>query len=96
MGYAGQMTGADWRNVIVSQSQNIITSIGTGYLEFKKWYAFTYGMSTAQIASAIGVTVTEAADMQAAFNSLNDIYEALNNGAVAANDRLSIFLKFSF
>lgn len=96
MSYIGSMGKVEWENIIISQSQAVINSLGSSLLAFKKWYNFSYGKTNAEIATLIGATEAEVADMQAAFSVFHDLYDGLDNVAVTAADRLSILTRFGF
>lgn len=94
MSYSGTMTSADWLYMVQVKAQNIVNLITEGEAHYKKWYDFAYGKTMAQIATALGITEAEATDMNAAFQVLKELNDALTNAAVSTADRKTKLLKF--
>jgi len=93
--YSGTMTENDWLYRAQQDAAALTAAIMKAYDDYKKQYAAWYNMTDAQVQTLIGAsTLQEVTDMRALFTTFNDFYAALNNGAVATADRLTILLNF--
>ena len=93
--YLGDMQASDWMAQFVSKSSSITGTLYQAEEFYKKWYAFTYGQSNAQIATALNLSINEIADMQTAAAAFNDLYGAAHNVAITQRDRETDLLKFT-
>jgi hypothetical protein len=96
MSYSSGKSAMEWELILTTKAQTLIGDINEAYDLYKKWYAFTYGKSDADIATALGITTQEVTDMQYAFGVFNDLNNAMNNAAVSTADRLTMLLKFGY
>jgi hypothetical protein len=96
MSYSSGKSAMEWELILTTKAQTLISQINEGYDLYKKWYAFTYGKTNAEVATALGIATEEVADMQYAFGVFNDLNNAMNNAAVSTADRLTMLLKFGY
>ncbi len=92
--YTGDMTGDAWQAGVQDNAAGFLNVTDNAHRLWEKWYAFTYGKSTPQIATATGKSEAWVADMQAAFGAFTDFYSAMHNSAVTARDRETDLIKF--
>ncbi len=80
--YSADLVWADWANACTNNANTLMHDIAEAYAWYEKWYALTYGLTTAQI-QALPIfashTVADITNMQACFQVFQDLYNLMNN-----------------
>jgi len=97
--YNGDLAFSDYANALTNNANTLIRDILEANLWFQKFYALTYGLTVPQIQALPGFTTATAAGieaMQAAYTTLNDFYNLMNNvSAPAQANRVAVLAPFT-
>ncbi len=88
----------DWpilTRLVGAQASSFIHLLRNGMVAFNKWQSFRAGRTNAQLAAALSRTMTEIAEMDAAFAAIKELHDAADNVPVATLDRFFALRKFS-
>ena len=93
MSYSNDRNFGDWVAALDSKGHSVVSSINEGEIEYRKWYALSYGLTDAEIAALpqfTGRTEADITKIRYAMGALHDLYTALNGtGSVVSRDRQS-------
>ncbi len=95
MTYNGDLTWGDLAYKAGQQAQNMIASLTAGLNEYNEWQSYRAGRTNAEIATALGKTESQVAEIDACFGALKEMYDYANNQTPYASDRFYSMRKFS-
>lgn len=95
MVYNNDITWVDASRDAQNASRNLITAMREGERQYNEWQNFRASRTNAQIATALGRTETEVADMDSCFAALLAIKNYANNGTPVQSDYLFSLRKFA-
>ena len=78
-----------------SYARSIITQLNQGLNAYKEWQNFRAGRTNLEIATALSVTETEIADLDACFAALLKLYDYADNQVPTQADYFYSLRKFS-
>lgn len=93
--YLPDLTWADLTQAASQVSQNMRDTLQRGVEEYNEWQRFRAGRDNATIASAIGKTAGQVADLDACYSAMKNIYDYANNLTPAQGDYLFSLRQFS-
>lgn len=95
MTYNDDLTWADLSKIAGQQAADLISTLTSGLVNYNEWQSFRAGRTNADIATALGKTTTQIAEMDACFATFLELYNAANNVATSTSDRFYSMRKFS-
>lgn len=96
MTYNADLTWADLVTSLQNTGRNFSTSVREALNQYNEWQSFRAGRTDAAIATALGRTAAEIADMDAAFAAFKVTHDFLDNVAgPVAGDRFFALRKFT-
>lgn len=95
MTYNDDLTWTDLSRIAGQQAADLISQLLSGMNNYNEWQSFRAGRTNADIATALGKTETQIAEMDACFAVFIELYNAANNVATSTSDRLYSMRKFS-
>jgi len=95
MTYNDDLTWTDLSKIAGQQAADLISTLTDGLNNYNEWQSFRAGRSNTDIATALGKTDTQIAEMDACFSAIKELYDAANNVLVAQSDRFYSMRKFS-
>lgn len=95
MTYNDDLTWTDLSKIAGQQAADLISTLLSANNNYNEWQSYRAGRTNAQIATVLGKTETQVAEMDACFAAFLEIYNAANNVAVSQSDRLYSMRKFS-
>lgn len=95
MAYNGDLTWGDLAYKAGQYAQNMISTLNESFNQYNEWQSFRAGRTNAQIATALGKTETEIAEMDACFAAMKELYDYANNQTPSQGDRFYSMRKFS-
>jgi hypothetical protein len=85
--YNADLLWADWANAATNNANTLIRDINEAYAWYQKYYAITYGLTTAQILALPGFsgkTAQDITNIAACFQVFEDLYNLINNVSAPA------------
>ncbi len=95
MTYNDDLTWTDLSKIAGQQAFDIISTLTSGMNNYNEWQSFKAGRTNAAIATALGKTEAQVAEMDACFSAFVELYNAANNVATYTGDRFYSLRKFS-
>lgn len=95
MTYNGDLTWGDLAYKAGQQAQNMIASLTAGLNEYNEWQSYRAGRTNAEIATALGKTESQVAEIDSCFGALKEMHDYANNQTPFASDRFYSMRKFS-
>ena len=96
MPYDPDMTWSNWVQVAQIGAHELLRQINAGVNTYDEWQTFRAARSNADIATALGKTEGEVADMDSCFAAFKEIYDFADNVASPTQgDRLYSMRMFS-
>jgi hypothetical protein len=93
--YNDDMAWADLSRIASNQAANLNTALIIGNEQYNEWLSFQAGRTNLAIATALGKTETQVAELAACFAAFKALYDKANNQVVAQGDYLYALRKFS-
>jgi hypothetical protein len=99
MSYTNQMTAAQWVQLLSLYSDNLIATAENGKILSDKFTQLTYGLTDPEILAlpqfaSAGWTQVDLVNVKYALSSMTDIWNCINNVAVAQGPRYNYFEPF--
>jgi hypothetical protein len=82
--YSKDMTWAQWSQMAENQRWAIVIAVDSAKHWYEKWYAFTYGKTDAQVATALGKTEEDVAALRVAFGAFKSVHDLIHGAATQA------------
>ena len=95
MTYNDDFTWSDLSKIAGQQAADMTTQLTSGLVSYNEWQSFRAGRTNAAIATVLGKTETNIAEMDACFGAIKELYDAANNVAISQSDRFYSMRKFS-
>ncbi len=95
MTYNGDLTWIELSKVAGQQASDIISVLTSGLTNYNEWQSFRAGRTNAEIATSLGKTEVQIAELDACFATFLEMYNAANNVATYTSDRFYSMRKFS-
>lgn len=95
MTYNADLTWTDLSVILKQHGGAVMQVLINGKAQYDEWQSYRAGRSDADIATALGRTSAEVADMDAAFASLLNLYNYLTNVSQTAGDHAFSLRKFT-
>lgn len=95
MTYNDDLTWTDLSKIAGQQAADLISTLLSGMNNYNEWLSFSAGRTNAEIATALGKTETQVAELAACFSAFIELYNAANNVATSTSDRFYAMRKFS-
>ncbi len=95
MTYNDDLTWVDLSKIAGQQAADLISTLTDGLINYNEWQSFRAGRLNADIATALGKTTTQIADIDACFAAFKELYDAANNAVTSTSDRFFSMRKFS-
>ena len=93
--YNGDLTWNDLARLAANQALNLDTALIIGNEQYNEWLSFQAGRTNLEIATALGKTEAQVADLAACFAAFKALYDKANNQIVAQSDYFYSMRKFS-
>jgi hypothetical protein len=95
MTYNADLTWIDLSKSLGRHANLLYSSMVEGNKQYDEWQSFRAGRTNADIATALGRTETEIAEMDAAYAAMKAIYDYANNQPPTQSDYLYSLRKFT-
>ncbi len=95
MTYNDDLTWTDLSKIAGQQAADLISTLLSAMNNYNEWQSFRAGRTNAEIATVLGKTETQVAELDACFAAFLDLYNAANNVATSTTDRFYSMRKFS-
>jgi len=95
MTYNNDLVWTDLSRLAGTNANNVMTVLTEGNRQYLEWQSFRAGRSNAVIATALGRTETEVAEMDACFAAMLAVFNYGNNGVPTQSDYFFSLRKFS-
>lgn len=95
MTYNDDLTWTDLSKIAGQQAADLISTLLSAMNNYNEWQSFTAGRTNAEIATTLGRTETQIAEMGACFAAFLELYNAANNVSTSTADRFYSMRKFS-
>lgn len=95
MTYNGDLTWSDLSYKAGQYAANLIAVLNSGLNEYNEWQSFRAARSNADIATTLGKTEGQVAEIDACYAALKELYDAANNVVISQGDRFYSMRKFA-
>ena len=95
MSYNNDKTWAELASDAGQMARQEIDTIDRGLHFYNEWISFQAGRTNAEIATVLGRTETEVAELAACFAGFKTAHDAMNNIAITQGDHYFALRKFS-
>jgi lipid-binding SYLF domain-containing protein len=95
MTYNDDLTWEDLSKIAGQQASDLISVLLSAMNNYNEWQSFRAGRTNATIATALGKTETQIAEIDACFVAFIELYNTANNSPPYQSDRFYSMRKFS-